>query len=464
MHRSDYTVLIIDGNSDEITLLERFLSRNLIPIQRIDVAHKGREGLEKIRNERPDFVIVGDACPDMGRGELLKHLSEIAPLETLPTLCVIDNESTTAFQALRANHVGVVKKNMLTPEKLRDAILALIEQAEIRAERNRAKTLFTLLSENSDDAIALTDASGVLVAANKHYLNLFLLDASSIGKKVEAKDYSDVFFKSEHATLTKSWHNDESGNRLELLVKRFFVEECGKRSFMLSIYKVVQSNPAGVAYGDSSQESENPDKTKLLRQLEAVQKEALQTTLVILRAKAKRLSKGNFESLLEEHNRRKRLTLAACECVSISGASLKVSTAQYVESIFEIFQKSSLMQNNIVMKYEGETFWIELNEAIFIGLILGELITNALQHAFSSRGGVIIVSFFKEKDETIGMAVSDSGVGMPFKIDAKPPDSMGLMIVSSLTKKMNGKMEVKRQIGTTVRILFSQKKPVSELV
>ncbi|MFQ3598223.1 MAG: ATP-binding protein [Chloroherpetonaceae bacterium] len=458
MHRSEFSVLIIDDNSDEITLLERFLSRNLIPIQRIDIARKGREGLEKIRNEHPDFVIVGDACPDMGRSELLKHLSEIASAETLPTLCLVNDEATAASQSLRANQIGVVKKSMLTPEKLRDAMLALIEQAETRVERNRAETLFALLSENSDDAISLIDASGVLVAANKAYLNLFHLHTSSIGKKLETKDYAEIFSKSDHAALSKSFHNDENGNQLELHVKRFFVEERGKRGFMLSIYKVIRSEPAEQTHSDSLEEiSANSDETKLLRQLETVQREALQTTLVILRAKSRRFSKGNFSSLLQEHNRRMSLILAACECVSVSGTSLRVGTAQYVESAFRIFQKSPLMQSNVIMKYEGESLSVELNEAIFIGLILGELITNALQHAFTNRGGVLIVSFFKEKDQTIGMVVSDSGVGMPFKIDAKPPESMGLMIVSSLTKKLNGKMEVKRQLGTTVRISFPQK-------
>ncbi len=458
MHSSQLSVLIIDNNSEEVTLLERFLSRNLIPIRNIAVARKGREGVEKIRTERPDFVIIGDACPDMGISELLKHIGEITSVETLPTLCLVNDETTAALQSLRANQVGVVKRMMLTPEKLRDAMLDLIEQAETRVERNRAETLFSLLSENSDDAIALTDANGVLVAANKPYLNLFHLHPSDIGKKVEIKNYADIFFKSEHAALSKICHNDEEGKQLELQVKRFFVEERGKRSFMLSIYKVIQSAPVEQSHGSlSEEETENHDEAKWVRQLEVVQREALQTTLVILRAKSRRLSKGSFESLLEEHNRRKRITLAACECVSTSGGNLKVSTMQYVESIFGIFQKSPLMHNNIVMKYEGESFSIELNEAVFIGLILGELITNALQHAFTNRGGVIIVSFFRENHETIAMTVSDSGVGMPFKIDTKPPDSMGLMIVSSLTKKMNGKMEVKRQLGTTVRILFSQK-------
>jgi two-component sensor histidine kinase/CheY-like chemotaxis protein len=464
MHRSDFSVLIIDDNSDEITLLERFLSRNLIPIRSVIVARKGREGLEKIRDERPDFVIVGDACPDMGRSELLKHIAEITSVDTLPTLCLVNDEATAASQSLRANQIGVVKKTMLTPEKLRDAMLALIEQAEIRVERNRAETLFSLLSENSENAIALTDAAGVLVAANKNYLNLFQLDPSSIGKQIETKNYADIFFKSDHAARSKAWCNDENGNRLELDVKRLFVEERGKRGFMLSIYKVIQSELAEQTNEGQSEEGFSTyAETAWLRKLEVAYKDALQTTLVFLRAKAKRFSKEDYATLLQEHNRRMKFILAASECLCGSAEMLKVSTAQYVESIFETFRQSTLMQQSVVMKYEGETLWIELDEAMFIGLILGELITNALQHAFGNRGGVIMVSFFKEKDETIGMVVSDSGVGMPFKIDAKPPDAMGLMIVSSLTKKLKGKMEVKRQLGTTIRILFSQKKSANKL-
>ncbi len=464
MQQVDYTVLIIDDNSDDITLLERFLSRNLIPIRSTTVARKAREGLEKVRNERPDFVIIGDACSDMSRSELLKEISQIISFETVPTLCLVNDEATAAAHALRANQIGVVKKAMLTPEKLRDAMLFLKAQAEIRAEKNRAETLFALLSEHSEHAVALNDAKGVLVAANKAYLNLFQLEASSIGKQVETQDYADIFFNSDHASCSKTWLNDEKGNRLELEVKRLFVEERGKRSYMLSIYKMLNSETAEQAHSESSQEiTPTSSEMKLLRELESIQKDALQTLQVILRAKAKRLPKYKLEQLFQEHNRRTRLMIAASECMSVPESHFKVSTAQYVASIFDIFQKSILMQQHVVMKYEGESLWIEFSEAIYIGLILGELITNALQHAFTNRGGVLIVSFIKEKDGTICMTVSDSGVGMPFKVHTKPPDAMGLMIVGSLTKKLNGKMEVKRQIGTTIRILFSQKKSPSEL-
>lgn len=456
MHYSDFSVLIIDDDSDEITLLERFFSRNLIPIRSLTVARKSQEVLEKIRDELPDFIIIGDGCADMGRGELLKLLAESASIETLPILCLISDEATSTLQALRANRVGVMKKSMITPEKLRDAMLDLIEKADIRAEKNRAEKLFALLSENSDDAIALTDAKGTLVAANQNYLNLFQRDSESIGKHIETENYEDTFFKSGHASLSTVHHFDGNGNQLELEVRRFFLEERGKREFMLSIYKVIQTDKQ--TQQESSKEPDLiPNEARLLRQFEAVQKDAMQTALVILRAKAKRIQEGDFSTLMQEHNRRIKLFMAACECASMSGMSLKVSVEQYIERIFEIFQKSPLMQRSVVMKYEGETLEVELSEAIFIGFILGELIINALQHAFGNRGGVITVSFFKEKDETIGMAVSDSGIGIPFKINLKAPDSMGLMIVSSLTKKLNGKMEVKRQLGTIIRILFPKK-------
>ncbi len=465
MHQSDYTVLIIDDNSDDITLLERFLSRNLIPIRSITIARKACEGLEKIRNELPDFIIIGEACPDMSRSELLKEISQILSFETVPTLCLVNDEATATLRALRANQIGVIKKSMLTPEKLRDAMLLLMEQAELRAERKRAETLFALLSENSNDAVALTDANGVLVAANKRYLNVFQLDASSIGKQVETKDYADTFFNSDHASCSKTWLNDENGNRLELEVKRLFVEERGKRKLMLSIYKVIQTESYQQIHSHSAQEIATlPEETRWLRELENIHKDAHQMLQVILRLRSKHSSKEKFELLLHEHNRRMSLLVAASECVSVSESQLKVNTAQYVKSIFDVFQKSPLMQSNIEMKYEGESMWIELSRAIVMGLILNELITNALQHAFSSRGGRITVSFLKEKDESISMAVIDSGSGMPFRVETKPPDAMGLVVVGSLTKKLNGKMEVKRHTGTTVRIVFPQKNAANEQV
>ncbi len=456
MHQN-YTVLIIDDNSDDITLLERFLGRNLIPIRSITVARKGREGLDKIRDERPDFIIVGDSCLDMGISELFEQLTEIASPETLPMLFLINDEATSLIQSLRAKQVGVMKKSMLTPEKLRDVMQVLIEKAEAKLERNRARTLFALVAEHSNDAISLTDANGVLIDANQNYLNLFQLDATSIGKPIQIHDYSEIFFKSAHASTAKMFHDDVEGNRFELEVKRLFIEERGKRSFMLSIHKItnstilIQTPNIGTIKGDDA----HNDEIQWLRQLESIQTSAFQTALTILRAKSKRVPRGQLDHLLEEHTRRLKLIAAACKCARAIESRVKVNTAEYVENIFAIFQGSALIQNNVVMKYEGETLWIDFSSANFIGLILGELITNALKHAFKTRGGVLSVSFYREGENLIGLTVSDSGVGMPFKIDAKPPDAMGLMIVSSLTKKLNGKIEVKRHIGTTVRIVFA---------
>lgn len=463
MHNLGYTVLIIDDNSDDITLLERFLRRNLIPIRSILIAQSAQEGLEKIQSQCPDFVILGHMFQDMSSIDLLERLAEIIPIETLPILFLVNDEVTPAeLQSLRERQVGVMKKSMLTPEKLRDTMLLLKEQTQLRMERNRAKTLFHWLLENSNYAVALTDAAGVLIAANKAYLNLF--HPTGIGKQVQSKDYDDIFLKSDHGAVSKVGYVNENGEQVELEVKRLFIEERGSRSFMLSIFKTPQSEVVKHNYNIAPSVFSEADGAKVFQQLETIQKSVFQTAFVILRAKARRQrSNENLFSLLQEHNRRVKLMFGACECIS-SVSPLKVSTARYVEHIFEIFQKLPLMHNDVVMKYEGEDLELELDDAMLVGLILNELITNALQHAFTNRGGTLQVSFYKEKDENICMAVSDSGVGMPARIHAKPHDAMGLTIVKSLTKKLNGKIEVKRYLGTTIRILFSPKQPVRENV
>ncbi len=454
MRHSGYNVLIIDDNNSEITLLERFLLRSCVPIRELKVARTAQEGIEKIRDERPDFIIIGDAYPDMSRSELLKQLSEIISLETLPTICLVNDDATATSELLITKKIGVIRKAMLSPEKLGNVMQSLLEQARMRVERNRAEAISTLLFEHSNDAIALTNAEGVLVAANKNYLNLFQLDSTSIGRQVQFTE-DNPFHSAAHGSISKVYQNDKHGNRIELEVKRLFIEEHGKRSFMLSIYKAVKTDEQ--VHSATSDTSALAGEARWLREFESAYKNALHTLQMIFRLKIKGLPKERYEQLLQEHNRQMRLVVAASECVSVCDWRLKVSTAQYVANIFDIFEESPLMREGVEMKYEGETLWIEFSEAIFIGLILGELITNALQHAFTELGGLISVAFTKEKDDAICMTVSDSGVGIPVRVETKPPDAMGLAIVRSLTKRLNGKMEVKRYMGTIVRIVFPQK-------
>jgi two-component sensor histidine kinase len=99
---------------------------------------------------------------------------------------------------------------------------------------------------------------------------------------------------------------------------------------------------------------------------------------------------------------------------------------------------------------------IDINSAIPLGLILNELVTNSMKHAFpGDRGGKISISFGKEEDEFV-LKVSDDGIGFPPDLDYTKTNSLGMQLVTSLTSQLNGKLKLENSQGTQFTITFKE--------
>ena len=98
-----------------------------------------------------------------------------------------------------------------------------------------------------------------------------------------------------------------------------------------------------------------------------------------------------------------------------------------------------------------------VDTAIPCGLILNELISNSLKHAFpDERNGKIKVAFHQFADREYELVVSDDGVGLPEKVNLSRTTSLGMHLVYLIIEQLNGQMEVFREKGTCFRIRFSE--------
>jgi len=95
--------------------------------------------------------------------------------------------------------------------------------------------------------------------------------------------------------------------------------------------------------------------------------------------------------------------------------------------------------------------------AIPCGLILNELISNALKHGFpSSEGGEVKVTLRRDGDGRCTLSVEDSGVGIPADLEVNTNKSLGLRLVRSLTQQIRGTFElVKVDPGTSAHVKFT---------
>jgi two-component sensor histidine kinase len=141
-----------------------------------------------------------------------------------------------------------------------------------------------------------------------------------------------------------------------------------------------------------------------------------------------------------------------------------ISFKAYVDGLVHASVMANLgAQKRITVKTSGDDLTMEIGTAIPCGLLLNELMANALEHAFPpGRSGEIHVSFREVDDGWVELSVRDNGVGFPEGHDFRTTASLGLRLVSSLTEdQLHGKVELRRAGGTEFLVRFprSRKQP-----
>lgn len=139
----------------------------------------------------------------------------------------------------------------------------------------------------------------------------------------------------------------------------------------------------------------------------------------------------------------------------------------YIEELAEnLFQTYRLRNANISLNMDmEENIFFDMDYAVPLGIIINELISNSLKHAFPSNDeGEIRIELHREKNgeyekekpksTSFSLTVSDNGVGIPENLDIEDLNSLGLQLVTSLVDQLEGELELKRDNGTEFTIKF----------
>jgi two-component sensor histidine kinase len=106
---------------------------------------------------------------------------------------------------------------------------------------------------------------------------------------------------------------------------------------------------------------------------------------------------------------------------------------------------------------------MNLDAAVPCGLILNELVSNCLKHAFpDGRSGEIRIELRKDGGLLASLLVADTGVGLPEDISLWNSKSLGLRLVRILANNMGAAVEVSSRLGTEVKLVFPDTRAATE--
>ena len=134
----------------------------------------------------------------------------------------------------------------------------------------------------------------------------------------------------------------------------------------------------------------------------------------------------------------------------------RIDFAYYIRSLTVYLFHSYRVDSNLVrLKTDVRDVHLDINRAIPCGLIVNELVSNSLKHAFpGGREGEIFIKFYFNKQGKIILVVRDNGIGFPEDIDFRSTESFGMQVVNDLTEQLRGTIELDRKGGTTFKVVF----------
>lgn len=138
----------------------------------------------------------------------------------------------------------------------------------------------------------------------------------------------------------------------------------------------------------------------------------------------------------------------------------QIDFSEYVKSLAENFTTTyGLRMKNIRINIDIMNILLNIDTAIPCGLIINELVSNAVKYAFpDNRGGEIFISLKKKDSRKFVLSLRDTGVGASQKEDIGKSDTLGIQLVNLLSKQMNGQIEIinEKDRGLEFRISFEE--------
>ncbi len=203
------------------------------------------------------------------------------------------------------------------------------------------------------------------------------------------------------------------------------------------------------------------EKEVLLQEIHHRVKNNLQVIASLLNLQADCVQDGRVSEVFRESQNRIHSMALIHEQLYRSQDLARIDFAGYLENLARyLIRVYGSAPGPIDLKVDADDIPLPIDVAIPCGLIVGELVSNSLKHAFpSGEGGAVRVGFQAGGEKQLQLLVGDNGVGLPSDISFEDTETLGLHLVHTLVQQLGGRIELDRGQGTVVKTVLNVPEP-----
>ena len=418
---------------------------------------------------QPDIAILDLSLPDGRAPEVL-----ISPPEAGPFPIVVMSSQGDEQKAVEAMKAGALDYIVKSPEAFagmpRTVERVLHEWGMLHERKRAAEALreseekYRTLFDNAGEAIFVVQ-DGKLVFSNPMSTRMVGYPSEELRNRpftefLHPDDRNMVVerhlkrLRGEELPAVYSFRIlSRDGNTLWVDIRAVLINWEGQAATLNFVSDITERKRGEEAVQVSLREKET-----LLREIHHRVKNNMQVISSLFNLQAGHIKDEAARTMLKEGQLRVRSMALIHEKLYQARDLSKIEFASYLQSLSaNLFQFFRVDPGRVRVETDLEQVHLDINTAVPCGLLVNELISNALKHAFpGGRKGTVRVRLRREKDGSMKLRVADDGVGFPEALDFRRSESFGLQIVDLLVGQLEATIELDRKNGTAFTIAFRE--------
>jgi PAS domain S-box-containing protein len=459
--------LIVEDMEDDALLMLRQLRSGSYDVtsECVDTAEAMRAALD----HQPWDVVLSDYQMPRFSGLAALELLQASGLD-LPFIIVSGTiGEDIAVEAMRLGaHDYLMKGKLarLVPAVERELRNAMQRRARKRAEEamRQEQSLSNAIIDSIPGAFYMLDENGRYVRWNTYQREEIIGQPEA---RIAGLSALDTFHPDDRANISARIANVLSNGGVEIVEGRVLLRggPASRCLLMTGRQMVIDGHPFLVGIGVDLTERKQAEvvlretlqqKEALLHEVHHRVKNNLQVISSLLSLEDRRHLEPATKAVLQEMKGRIRSMALLHETLYRTKNFARVDLAGYLRD--ELFRAQSADPSGVRLVLELVAAEVELDQAMPCGLLVNELLTNALKHGFpGDRHGEVRLGLQQTADGRVHLQVSDDGIGLPADFDLSRANTLGLQLVSDLTRQLQGVMAVGP--GASFEIAFTPKLP-----
>jgi PAS domain S-box-containing protein len=355
-------------------------------------------------------------------------------------------------------------------------MLGVIIDISDRKQAEQTLELQAVITRNMAEGICLVRAdNGIIVYANPKFEQMFGYDSGELnGQHISIVNYASETMTAEEvnqAIRSAVLQKGEETYEVHNIKKDGTPFWCSATTSVLDhpeygrVLVAVQQDISDRKQAQHHLEASLKEKEVLLKEIHHRVKNNLGIVSSLLTMQARRTQDIQSKTILLDSQNRIASIALVHEKLYSSKDFANIDFTQYIRELtVYLFDSYNINLGQIKLTIQVDPVHLDIGTAIPCGLIINELVSNALKYAFpGDRSGEVQVLFRQSEplqdtahSPTFTLTVRDDGIGLPHDFNPKQSKTLGMTLVQGLVQQLEGTFEINNQHGTEFRFTFTK--------